>query len=264
MSDVRSAETDQRTGESVEAPIRIVASAETLAGLIEPVASLVTECQVWFRPTGLELRATDPANAALVGVSAAAETFESYQRTEATVGLDVERLVELLGLAEESVTLCVDPETRSLSVDAGGVSYQTTVLAPDRIREAPERERLESKFDYEARFGLPGAGFSRAVRATEMVADQLTLRSSASTVAFEADGDTDECTVAYDDEELRDPTLGEAMSIFSLDYLSLIQRAVPSETTVRLCIGTETPVAAEYQLPTGGKAEWLISPRITG
>ncbi len=248
---------------SDEVPVRVVAPAETLRGLIEPVESLVSESQVWFRPTGVELRATDPAKAALVGVSAAAETFEAYRASETTVGVDVERLSTVLGLTDNEVTLELDPETRELSVEAGGVCYQTTVLAPERVRDAPERENLESGFGYDARFGLPAAGLTRVVRATSMVADYLTVRSDGQRVAFTSAGDTDECTVSRDETELHDPALGDAESILSLDYLSVVERTVPSEATVRLAAGTETPLAAEYRLPTGGEAEWLISPRVT-
>lgn len=265
MQTSETATTDDPNGTTTgEPPVEIVAPAETVRGLIEPVESLVSESQVWFRPTGLELRATDPAKAALVGVSAAAETFEAYRATETTVGVDVERLSSVLGLADGEVRLALDPETRALSIEAGGVSYQTTVFAPERVRDAPERESLEAGYSYGARFGLSADGLTWAVRAASMVADSLTVRSDGRRVAFTSAGDTDECTVEWAEAELHEPALGEAESILSLDYLSVVERTVPSEATVRVAAGTETPLAADFQLPTGGEVEWLISPRVTG
>lgn len=282
-------ETGAETRETDTAAVRATAPAETWDAILEPMETLVAECRVWFGPSGVQFRATDPAQAAMVGVEAGAAAFDDYRASETTVGVNVERLAEAVGLAEGSVTVTLRPETRRLTVAAGGVSYETTVLDPDRVRDAPERAELETGFDYGAEFGVESAAFSRAVRATEMVADYLVVRAHAGdaetgrveraddadaagpndepteavgVVAFEATGDTDECVVRLPADQLEDPALGPAESILSLDYLRLVERALPRETTVTVFAGEETPAAFEYDAGDGVAVEWLVSPRI--
>lgn len=269
MSEAEADTTEQPPTSDADEAIRLVASAETLTGVLEPVESLVEECRLRVGPEGLSLRATDAAKAALVVVTAEPAAFESYRAggesnaSEVTVGVNVERLADVVGLADGLVTLQLDPTSRSLRVTADGVSFRTSVLAPERVREVPDRAALEAEFDYDATFGLPAAGFSRAVRASEMVTDHLVVRGESSGVRFDADGDTDECTVQFDAETLVEPDLGPAESILSLDYLRIVERVVPSDTSLSVAAGTNTPLAVEYDLPDGGRAEWLISPRIS-
>ena len=251
--------TDDADGETT---VQATAPAATWAAIVDPMEALVSECRVRFGPSGVTLRATDPAKAALVAVEAEQSAFETYRASETTVGVDVERLAEVVGLADGETTVTLRPETRRLRIEAGGVAYETTVLEPDRVRDAPRRTALESEFDYEASFGTRAATVTRAVRAAELVSDHLVVRGDERGVAFEAAGDTDECVVRVDAAELADPSLGPAESIFSLDYLSVVERAMPSDTAVSVWAGAETPMAVEYEATDGVCAEWVISPRI--
>lgn len=253
--------TDDRTGGADET-VRATAPAETWQAIVEPVETLVSECRVRFGPSGLTLRATDPAKAALVAVAAEPSAFETYRASETTIGVSVDRLAEVVGLADGETTVTLRPETRRLRIEAGGVAYETTVLEPDRVRDAPRRTALESEFGYEASFGTDAAAIAQAVRAAELVSDHLVVRGDDGGVAFEAVGDTDECVVRLDAEALQEPSLGPAESIFSLDYLSLVDRAIPSDTAVSVWAGDETPMAVEYDVADGVGVEWLISPRI--
>lgn len=249
-------------GESDGTTVRATASAATWEAILEPLEALVSECRVRFGPSGVTLRATDPAKAALVAVTAEPAAFETYRASETTVGVDVDRLSEVVGLAGGETTVTVQPETRRLRVEAGGVAYETTVLEPDRVRDAPRRAELETEFDYGATFGVASGVFSRAVRGAEMVADHLVVQNAGEgVVRFEAAGDTDECTVRVPADRLTDPDLGPAESIISLDYLRLVERVLP-DATVTVFAGEETPMAVEYEAAEAVDAEWLISPRI--
>ena len=62
-------------------------------------------------------------------------------------------------------------------------------------------------------------------------------------LAVEAEGDTDDVSLSLDGDDLIDASPGEAESLFSLDYLADIDRAIDADTELTLQFGTEIPLS---------------------
>lgn len=236
----------------------------TLATAVETLEALVAECRLEFDADGLSVAATDPAVVASVTLELDAAAFETYRGTAGTFGLDIERLGTIVSLADrdQSVTLAVDAGTRYLSVSIGELEYSMGLLDPETIRSPPDP--ADMNFEYAGGAVLDGATVDRAVEATDLVANHLSIALEADRLSVTADGDVDTVSLAYGADELHDLTPGDARSLYSLDYLRDMSRAIPTDAAVDLRLGTETPMSLSFDLADGhGSVEYVLSPRIS-
>jgi proliferating cell nuclear antigen len=144
------------------------------------------------------------------------------------------------------------------------MEYTLALIDPDSIRSEPEIPDL----DLPATIVLEGRNINRGVKAADMVSDHIRLRvgeTDAGDDAFviEAEGDTDDVTVALDRDDLIDLTVGDASSLFSLDYLKDMNKAISSGDEVTIELGEEFPVKLFYDIAEGqGSCQFMLSPRI--
>ncbi|MFB6308482.1 MAG: DNA polymerase sliding clamp, partial [Haloarculaceae archaeon] len=79
----------------------------------------------------------------------------------------------------------------------------------------------------------------------------------------DAEGDTDDVHLELDREDLIDLTAGDAHSLFSLDYLQNMNKAIPKDAEVRMELGEEFPVKMHFDIAEGkGSVTFMLAPRI--
>ncbi|GAA0647549.1 beta clamp domain-containing protein [Salarchaeum japonicum] len=251
MSQAASSPTDP----SVQAVVR----ADALRTAVATARSLVSECRVRLDSDGLLVAATDPATVASVRVTLDAAGFEHYDASDTTVGIDLDRLADVLALGDpdDLVSLTIEDSRGLLHVEHADLHYTLGLIDPDAIRAPPDPAKLD--FDHAGRLTLDAAFLSRVVDASEMVSDHVTLELGAEGLRAVADGDTDTAVVEHD----ADPeTTGEATAIYSLSYLADIVAVLPS-TSVAVALGDDLPVELDYDFRDDhGHAEFVLSPRL--
>jgi len=238
--------------------------ADTFSAFIEPVSALVSECKIHLTEDGLDIRAVCAANVAMVDVSLDAGAFESYDADGGTLGVDLERLEDVLGMADSDdlVAFELDDETRKLHIEIDGLEYTLALIDPDSIRQEPDIPDL----DLPATYVFEGRRLDRAVTVADLVSDHIRIEGvAADTLAFSADGDTDDAEDRLVQDDLLSGRLdGEAVaSLFSLDYLKDMKKAVPSDADVSLLLGDEMPIKMRYSKSDGDVSVLnLLAPRI--
>jgi proliferating cell nuclear antigen len=242
---------------------KAIVSAETLLTALDSVSVLVDECKVRLNEDGLAIRAVDPANVGMVDLDLSAEAFESYEADGGLIGVNLSRLEDIAGMADSGqlVELELDEETRKLHIQIDGLEYTLALIDPDSIREEADLPDL----DLAAEIVLEGADLDRAVRAADMVSDHIALGVDADAETFDvtAEGDTDDVHLSLDREDLIDLTAGSAHSLFSLDYLRDMNRAIPNDAEVTAELGEEFPVKLHYEFAAGaGQVTYMLAPRI--
>jgi len=248
-----------------EAGFRAVVAAATLERTVTQLRALVEECRLGLGPDGLAVRAVDPATVAMVDLRLGAGAFREYRADGGVVGVDLERLASVLGLADrdEAVTLELLAGGR-LRVEAADVEYQLGLLDPETVRSPPEETDLG--FDAHAAVELGADGVDRAVDAAGMVADTARVGVDAEAAAFrvEADGDVDSVAVAREAAALEPADAADPEALFSVRYLADVVGAVPSGTTVELQVGPDRPLSLAYEYADGdGTVEYVVSPRLS-
>jgi len=240
------------------------APVSTLSTALSPVSALVDECKLQLSESGMSITAVDPANVAMVDMEIGASSFESYSADDATLGINLERLEDVLSMGDSGdlVSCSLDQETRKLDIDIGGLSYTLALIDPDSIRQEPDIPDL----DLSATVVLEGEQISRGITAADLCSDHVDLRADADTETFHiaAEGDTDDVDLGLGDEDLLSAQVEDSVeSMFSLDYLSDMDRAIPSDAEVSMRLGSEMPVKLRYSV-AGGEVEVvnMLAPRI--
>ncbi|WP_232686579.1 DNA polymerase sliding clamp [Halobacterium zhouii] len=262
--------TTQRAANHPQSPsdptFSAIAPAGTLQTALDALDALVDECVLRADEDGLSATAMDPATVGLVELDLGADAFEAYDAAGTSMGVDLERLRDVVGMADRDqlVRLALDEETRTLHVRVGQLSYTLALIDPDAIRSPPDEIDFADQFT--ATVAADGAAFSRAVEAADMVSDHLELGvdEEATHLYARADGDTDTVSVEVPEEDCSTFDPGVARSLFSLQYLSSVERAVPADHRVRLRLGEEAPIEVEFGIAdSDGTARYVISPRLT-
>ena len=242
---------------------KAIVSAETLQETLDSVSVLVDECKIRLEETEVSIRAVDPANVGMVDLTLDADAFESYQADGGIIGVDLTRLENIAGMADKGqlVELELDEQTRKLEIRIDGLEYTLALIDPDSIRQEPDIPDL----DLPAEISLAGGEIDRAVTAAEMVSDHIALGVDAETEVFyvDAEGDTDDVHVEMTADDLIGLESGPAHSLFSLDYLSDMNKAIPKDAEVTVELGEEFPVKMHFNIAEGnGRVTYMLAPRI--
>ncbi|MUV87872.1 DNA polymerase sliding clamp [Natronomonas sp. CBA1123] len=242
---------------------KAIVSADTLGDALDSVSVLVDECKIRLDEEGLTIRAVDPANVGMVDLELSETAFESYETDGGVIGVNLDRLEDIVGMADSGqlVHLELDEETRKLHIQLDGLEYTLALIDPDSIRQEPDLPDL----DLAAEIVIEGKDIARAVKAADMVSDHIALGVDADAEEFfvEAEGDTDDVHLELGREDLIDLTAGEARSLFSLDYLKDMNKAIPKDAEVTMELGEEFPVKMHFDFAEGdGHVTFMLAPRI--
>ncbi|NHN60487.1 MULTISPECIES: DNA polymerase sliding clamp [Halorussus] len=242
---------------------KAIVSADTLKDTIDSVSVLVDECKIHLEEDGLAIRAVDPANVGMVDLELDAAAFESYEADGGIIGVNLDRLEDIAGMAsgDQPVHLELDEETRKLHIQIDGLEYTLALIDPDSIRQEPDIPDL----DLPAEIVVEGKDIDRSVTAADMVSDHIALAvdADAETFVVEAEGDTDDVRLELDREDLVDLQAGPARSLFSLDYLKDMNKAIPKDAEVTIELGEEFPVKLHFDIAEGqGNVTFMLAPRI--
>ena len=240
-----------------------IVRAETLQATLDSVGVLVDECKIHLDDGGIEIRAVDPANVGMVDLSLDASAFESYEADGGLIGVNLVRLQDIAGMADSDqlVHLELDEETRKLHISIDGLEYTLALIDPESIREEPALPDL----DLAATIVIEGRDIDRAVTAADMVSDHIELGVNEAEEVFyvKAQGDTDDVHLELDAEALIDLVVGPASSLFSLDYLQDMNKAIPKDAEVTMELGDEFPVKLHFDIAEGeGSVTYMLAPRI--
>ena len=243
-----------------------IATKDELESFTDPLSTLVDECKLHLEEEGLRTRAVDPANVGMVESELGAAAFESYEATGGLIGINLSRFEDVIGMADagQLIHLELDEETRKLHIDIEGLSYTLALIDPDSIRGEPDLPDLDLGLEVV----LEGRHINRGVTAADMVSDHIRLRSGetdAGEDAFviEAEGDTDDVEVTLDRDEVIDLQQAPASSLYSLDYLKDMNKAIDAGAEVTIELGEEYPVNLFFDTVEGqGSVRFMLAPRI--
>jgi proliferating cell nuclear antigen len=243
--------------------LKAVINAETLRDAIEAVSSLVDEVKFTLSESGMDLKAVDPANVAMVNFRLDSGAFDYFKATSGEIGVDLVRLSDVLSMAErgENVTLELDEENHKLKIGLSSLSYTLSLIDPSAVRKEPRVPEL----DLPAHVVLPGSQLRKAIKAAEKVSDHVVLAVTddpEDMFCMEALGDIDSLKLEIPSTELLGMKPGKARSLFSLDYLSDMSKAIGKAQEVKLEMGVDYPLRISFTLGQGVDIGYLLAPRI--
>jgi len=236
-------------------------NAGSLKDAVSATTRLVDEGKFRIRDDGMRLRAVDPADAAMVTLTLEEAAFDSYESSEdeTEIGMDLDKLEDILGVLRSGDNVQVELDGSRLSLASDGFDYEMTLPDPSSIRQEPKVPDL----DLTAEIFMEGSDLRRAVKAAQKVSDHIELRTEDDVFVLETSGDSDTMKFEMKGEDLIDvDTTEDSRSLFSLDYLDDMSKAIGSAPEIRIRLGTDLPVMIDFELDEGVHVEYLLAPRI--
>jgi|GEM_PF-1588819 len=237
---------------------------EGLTRALDGAGALVEECLLAFED-GLVVRARDPADVAMAELRLPERAFESYRADSQEFGVALDRLRDAVSMADGETVRIRLGERGRLEVTAGEFEYALAPIDPRAVRQVDWIDDDATA----ARVVLDAADLRRAVRAADLVADYATLSVEPEEGSFvvTASGDTDDARLEFDSDDCSEFESNDVESIYTLDYLQQIVRAVPRDVEVTLRFvdtgAAERPLALRHSVVDGeGTGRWLLAPRV--
>jgi len=236
--------------------------ADVLRTVIDAISTLVDEVKLKVGKDGLSLRAVDAARVAMLDLTLSKGAFVTYKAEDRELGLDVDKLKEVLKLAqsEDEITFTLDEEGNRLVIRIGNLVRRMSLVDTSAMADAQM-----PKLEFPATIAIPASELERGVRASEAVADHIELRATPQQFELAAAGDTDVVNLALDKKQLTNLRCSEneVRSLFSLDYFGHMVKAAKGASDVTISLRTNYPVKLDFDIAGGnGHVTFLLAPRI--
>ncbi|MCL2712472.1 MAG: proliferating cell nuclear antigen (pcna) [Methanomassiliicoccaceae archaeon] len=234
---------------------------DTLKGLVNIISTLVDEAKFNVGEDGVNLKAVDPAHVAMVDLTIGKGAFESYSATGTEMGIDLDKMKEMLKLAGSGdvIDMEQDESQGRLIIKVGNITRRMNLVDTAGMND-PKVPQLSLPVNVDVAI----SELQRGMKAAESVSDHIAL--SADEEAFElfCEGDTDTVSLRLDRTKLAGLSASSKVkSLFPLDYFSNLVKAVPAETIVKISLGNDYPVKLSFSFADGNcVVGYLLAPRI--
>jgi len=215
----------------------------------------------------IKLRAMDPSQISMVLFSMDKSEFTDYKVDSKTkVGINLERLSKILGRSRITDRVRIVSEPGKLNITFEGKKSKRTFTLP--IIDVAPGPSKELKVDYTATVTMRGGLFKDVLKDALLVSPHLLLVADEDTFKAEANGDTGDFTLEYEEGEVELQVSRITSAVFSTEYLDDMTRGCDEDTKITIQMGAPTPsdsrpkpMRLEYHL---GKATftYYLAPRI--
>lgn len=235
--------------------------ADVLKEMVDVVSTLVDEAKLNVGKDSVTIKAVDPAHVAMVDLSLDRGAFESFKAEETELGLDMDKMKEILRLAKagEVISIAHDEDKNRLVVTVGNTTRRMSL-----VDTAGMSDPKVPSLNLPAKVIVRTDELRQAIRASESVSDHIALKASPEGFEVVSEGDTDTVSHMVPKDLLEELSAKDAVrSLFPLDYFSNMVKAISTAPTVALYLGTDYPVRMEFKIAGGkGDVRYLLAPRI--
>ena len=237
---------------------RAKCDAKILKDIVNIASPIVNEAKLVLNKDGLNCKAVDPAHVAMFDLEIKKEAFIEWEcKEDLELGIDIDKMSQIMKLAEDIVTIEQEEETNRLIIKLGNLTRTLTLIDTSGMPD-PKMPNLE----------LPGLvildknEISRAVKGAESITDHIRLTVKKDGFEVFGEGDVDSITLKLDKSMVEKLQTSEKVtSLFSIDYfLNCIKNVVDK---LSLNIGNDNPIKISYDFAENkGHVTYLVAPRI--
>lgn len=236
-------------------------SSDTLRETIEIISTLVDEAKFTISKDDIGLKVVDTAHVAMLELSLSKEAFEEYKFTPMQIGVDIDKIKEVLKLAHpgDVIDLKIDESKNKLIIGVGNVTRVMSLVDTGSISD-PKVPNLTLP----AKITVKTDELRQGIKASESVSDHITLKASPEGFEIVSEGETDSVNLKLPKDLLERIECKEPVkSMFPLDYFSNIVKSLSTSKSVTLYLGNDYPVKMEFELSAGkGRGTYLLAPRV--
>jgi proliferating cell nuclear antigen len=232
-----------------------------LKSFYEIMKALVPECRLMINQDGWNTMAVDTANVAMVSVVLPKTQFAQFEGEEkGEIGLDLVKIKNALdAMHDPGSQIRIERQKGRVQLTDNKYTYTITPLDVSTLRKRPTPPNL----NLPATITIDGKELQETIRALSAVSDKVRLTAGKDGLALSAEGgDADTLRKeipAGDGSKLPAATFD---SLFSLDYLKEMARAMKEAGTISLHMGQDHPVRFDFSID-GMECTYLLAPRIS-
>ncbi len=234
---------------------------EVLREVVGVISTLVPEVKLVVTPEGLEAKAVDPSHVAMLVVRLTKSAFEEFSGEPVEIGLDLEKVREVLQLARpgDSLEIHYDNTKARLVVSVGKLSRSMSVVDPQGMSD-PKVPAVTPT----AKVSLKIEDLRQGIRGSESISDHVTLTLDPEGFTLHSEGENDRVDLRLPKDalislETREPT----RSMYPLDFFSNMVKSIVTADSVTLALGNQYPLKLDFTLASGnGDGQFLLAPRV--
>jgi proliferating cell nuclear antigen len=234
---------------------------EVLREVVEVISTLVSEVKLTISKDGLEVKAVDPSHVAMLVLKLNKSAFEEFTGEPTEIGIDVEKLKEVLRLSKpgDVLDLQYDGGKNRLVIHVGKVTRHMSVVDPAGITD-PKVPNVSPP-------GLAVVNMDelrQGIRGSESISDHVTITLEPDGFTMHSEGETDRVDMKLGKESLAKLEVKESVhSMYPLDFFSSMVKSITSSDQVTLHVGNEYPLKIEFTVAGGkGEGRFLLAPRV--
>lgn len=234
-----------------------------LREMIDAITSIVTEFRLHVQEDGIRMRAVDTTNVAMVSVALARGAFKSFEATPGEMGIDaikMETILESMPGALVTMEIVGNDEIEFDWTPPGmdwfdSHQYFMKILGTGSIRKDPVPPTL----GLHATVEIPSDSLRTAMTTISRHTDKVVMVLSQGGFSLSGSDDNLKVCIQGPATQVKVTT----RSIYSLDYLLGMVKAIPCGEMVRIAFADDHPMELAYYIAGNhGEVHFLMAPRI--
>jgi len=241
--------------------MRLKMDIKDLKEITNLLLTLVSEAKFEVNGDGLSVKAVDPAHVAMIVINVGRDAFLEFDTEEEELGVDLDKVRDILKLASSGDIVEISKDGNKLTFLIGNLTRSMPLIDTSAL-SVPKVPNLVLP----AKVVIPLKEFEHGIKAAESISDNITLRITPTEFEMYTQGDEDEARLNIPRDMLKELSCEEPVkSMYPVDYLVKLVKAMDSADSVTIYMGTDYPIKLEFEITGGkGKAEYLLAPRIEG
>ncbi len=239
--------------------------AKTWQSLIGAISALVDEANFEISPKGVTLRAMDPSRIAMVDFELPKSAFSHYEcDEEGRIGInldEMDKIVKRAG-AGNSLELGLNREKNQLRITLQGRTKRSfNISLIDLGADRPPSLNV----DFDINVKITAETLKEIIQDANIISDFIAIDATPDSLLISARGDTGnlEVNIGKSEEALLEYTVKQpAKSLYALEYLNDMMKAVAASDTVQLEFGKGTPIKLVFAVSSGGHITYFLAPRV--
>lgn len=234
---------------------------EDLKTILNAVTVLIEEARILLNDGEVLIRGTDSAGVSRVQVKMSEDAFDDPEIEQASMCLDFTELTDMVNTADADADVHIKAYDHDLKIDVLDLNFSLALINPDVL----DSDQTIPDLELPAEVVVSSSSFKRGIKAGDLVADHIEFGISETDPAFymRARGDSNEVVMEKKEEDLGALTLDSVSSTYSLDYLTEIREAIPTDTNIGINLGDDHPARITFNLMDGdATVTYFLAPRL--
>ncbi len=242
--------------------LRFTAKPDVMRAFVDILSTIVEEARMVFDADKVVARVVDASHVALIEMELDGAAFEAWEADETTLGLELQKLRDLVGLAgaDDLIDLSHDDALGSVNIVVGEVDRTIRPLDHSLMKN-PRVPDL----DLVNKATIQTSKLNRALKAAKQVGELVTLSLDPKQFSLHVANDQDSVTVSHEAGQLEAlECKGPVKSTYSIGYLAQMVARVDGITdSIDVLFDDKMPLRMEFSFAEGsGRVVYFLAPRI--